>query len=280
MINISVETVFLTFLAISSMASSENICNIHCDERDPALASGPLREAVVLFPLNRRVVLRVSDQDNMAYGMIIGGEPGDEVWVDRTFNGGLTYSNETRTGDVQIPANSTIAMTPMFNIDDPSTLRIGALRVCVILNGQTNENCTQWARSTVNAGNKLDAAVTAMMMYYESWRGLWKTVGWWNGANDMTVLIDYQLLTGSRLYEFAINNTFELNKDLNEFGGYNFTSDSIDDSLWWGLAWVKAFDLTGDQKYLTMAATIADYCYQFHDDVCGGGTCRKTTYSA
>lgn len=102
-------------------------------------------------------------------------------------------------------------------------------------------------------------------------RGLFKTVGWWNAANDITVLIDYHIITGSRTYEYAINNTFELNKDLNEFGGYNFTSDSIDDSLWWGLAWVKAFDLTGDQKYLTMAVAIADYCYQFHDDVCGGG---------
>jgi predicted alpha-1,6-mannanase (GH76 family) len=207
----------------------------------------------------------------MAYGMITNGEPGDEVWVDRTFNGGLTWSNETRTGDVQIPPNSTEALTPMFNLDDPSTLRIGALRVCAVVGGQSDQTCTPWARSTVNAANKLDAAVTAMMMYYEAWRGLWKTVGWWNGANDMTVLIDYQLLTGSHLYEFAINNTFELNKGLNEFGGYNFTSDSIDDSLWWGLAWVKAFDLTGDQKYLNMAAVIADYCYQFHDDVCGGG---------
>lgn len=53
--------------------------------------------------------------------------------------------------------------------------------------------------------------------------------------------------------------------------GYNFTSNSIDDSLWWGLAWIRAFDLTGDHKYLEMSAFIADYIYQFHDDICGGG---------
>ncbi|CAL8138208.1 unnamed protein product [Orchesella dallaii] len=259
-------------LAILSMARSEDICNLYCDERDPALANGPIREPVEAITSSRRIVLRISDQDNMGYASITNGQPGDEIWIDRTFNGGLTWSNETRTGDTPIPNNSTQASTPMFNIDDPSTNRIGALRACASLTGQANnETCTPWARSTVNAENKLDAAVTAMMMYYEAWRGLWKTVGWWNGANDMTVLIDYQILTGSRLYEFSINNTFELNKGLNEFGGYNFTSDSIDDSLWWGLAWVKAYDLTKDEKYLNMAVAIADYCYQFHDDVCGGG---------
>lgn len=260
----------ITFLfAVVTVGTGETICNIHCDGRDSSLASGSLREPVSWYIRSRRVALVVSDTDNMAYGLITNGQPGDEIWVDRTFNGGLAWTNDTRTGDIQVPSDSTTASTAMFNIDDPSTLRIGALRVCAIVEG--SQVCSSWARSTVNAEDTLDAAVTAMMMYYEPWRGLWRTVGWWNGANDMTVLIDYQLITGRRLYAYSINNTFELNKGLNEFGGYNFTSESIDDSLWWGLAWVKAYDLTKEEKYLTMAATIADFCYQYHDNICGGG---------
>jgi len=259
-------------LVISSFAWSDPVCNIHCDDLDSSNATGPIRHAVeIVGGSRRRLVLRVSDNDNMALGWLYG-EPGEEVWIERSFNGGLDWDTDGRTGNVRIPDGGSEVSTHMFNVDDPTNLRIGALRACTIWPGDgDNPTCTPLARSTVNAENKLDAAVTSMMMYYEPWRGLWKTVGWWNGANDMTVLIDYQILTGRRLYNFAINNTFELNKGLNEFGGYNFTSDSIDDSLWWGLAWVKAYDLTGEQKYLEMAATIADYCYQFHDDVCGGG---------
>lgn len=81
MVNFLSETFFIAFFSVSSLASSESICNVYCDERDPALASGTIREPVQLILNSRRVVLRVSDQDNMAYGMITNGEPGDEVHI-------------------------------------------------------------------------------------------------------------------------------------------------------------------------------------------------------
>jgi len=66
----------------------------------------------------------------------------------------------------------------------------------------------------------------------------------------------------------VINEVFERNKD-KEDG--DFTNLYIDDTLWWGLVWVRAYDITGDNKYLEMAKVDADYCYEYKDDVCGGG---------
>lgn len=90
-----------------------------------------------------------------------------------------------------------------------------------------------------------------------------------NGANCLNALLDYFTLTGSQTYHYIIDEVYEKNK--NEHFG-DFTNDYIDDTLWWGLAWVRAYELTGTQKYLDTAKHVADYCYDgYRDDVCGGG---------
>lgn len=89
-----------------------------------------------------------------------------------------------------------------------------------------------------------------------------------NSANCLTALLDYFTVTGSQNYRYVIDEMFEKNK--NEAFG-NFTNDYIDDVLWWGLAWINAYDLTGNVKYLEMAKIDSDYGYSFKDNVCGGG---------
>ena len=44
------------------------------------------------------------------------------------------------------------------------------------------------------------------------------------------------------------------------------------DQGWWALAWIKAYDLTGDKKFLTAAETIFQNNTKGWDTVCGGGT--------
>ena len=44
-----------------------------------------------------------------------------------------------------------------------------------------------------------------------------------------------------------------------------------DDEGWWALAWLKAYDLTGNDKYLQMAATIFDDMTNGWDGTCIGG---------
>ena len=85
--------------------------------------------------------------------------------------------------------------------------------------------------------------------------------------------------TGDRSYVDELDSSFETNKgpfpagerSTDEIYG-NFTSRAIDDAGWWALNWVGAYDLTGDQKYLDMAATIGEFMHGFWDtSTCGGG---------
>lgn len=107
----------------------------------------------------------------------------------------------------------------------------------------------------------------------------WFPSSWWNSAVALQTIGDYMQRTGDRRYLGPLNNTFE--KDKGVFPGGvlsgdpllgNFTSRAIDDSEWWALTWLQAYDLTGDPKYLNMATTIANYVYGYWDTgTCGGG---------
>ncbi len=107
----------------------------------------------------------------------------------------------------------------------------------------------------------------------------WFPSSWWNSAVALQTVGDYMKRTGDRRYLDELDHSFETNKgpfpagerSTDEIYG-NFTSRAIDDSGWWGLNWVTAYDLTGDQKYLDMAVSIGDFMNEFWDpSTCGGG---------
>lgn len=107
---------------------------------------------------------------------------------------------------------------------------------------------------------------------------------WWNSAATLTTLIDH----GDPAYDWVTARTFDQNKGVFPAGVRgtdaiegNFLSRAIDDSAWWGLAWVAACDRTGQRRYLAMAPTIANYVHQYWDTgTCGGGVWwnRERTY--
>ncbi|MDO1527887.1 glycoside hydrolase family 76 protein [Fulvimonas sp. R45] len=107
----------------------------------------------------------------------------------------------------------------------------------------------------------------------------WFPSSWWNSAVALQTIGDYMQRTGDRRYLGQLDNTFEKDKGVFPAGALsgdpllgNFTSRAIDDSEWWGLTWVQAYDLTGNPKYLAMAVTIADYVDGYWDTgTCGGG---------
>ncbi|NJR51296.1 MAG: glycoside hydrolase family 76 protein [Leptolyngbyaceae cyanobacterium CSU_1_3] len=108
--------------------------------------------------------------------------------------------------------------------------------------------------------------MAALQMFYNLSTGLWDTTGWWNSANALETTIDYSAITQTITYRTNVFNTFEKNKHTNFLNPWFY-----DDQGWWALTWIKAYDLTGDTRYLEMAKTIFEDLKQGWDSTCGGG---------
>ena len=121
-------------------------------------------------------------------------------------------------------------------------------------------------------------AADVLMSSYDPTKA-WFPSSWWNSAVALQTIGDYMQRTGDRRYLAQLDNTFEKDKGVFPAGALsgdpllgNFTSRAIDDTEWWGLTWVQAYDLTHNPKYLQMAVTIANYVDGYWDtSTCGGG---------
>ena len=220
--------------------------------------------------------MHVDDTDAMVWGSVETGNPGDEVWLDRSFDGGQTIA-DSRLGDTTTPSGSRGWRTSMYNNDDWANQGVGALRACGKAGDRPEITCTAWARSTWNAGDRRTAAATALMMRFDRATGLFDGNGWWTSANALTSIIDNIKRSGMGSYTYAISTTYD--KNVNSRQG-QFRNEYLDDTGWWGLAWVDAYDVTGDARYLTTARADADYMYTYWDTRCGGGVWWKTDRSS
>ncbi|HUA39971.1 MAG TPA: glycoside hydrolase family 76 protein [Streptosporangiaceae bacterium] len=88
---------------------------------------------------------------------------------------------------------------------------------------------------------------------------------WWQGAIALSTLETYQQATGDTAYSSAIEDAFVANS------AGNFENQADDDTSWWALAWLQAYDITGSAQYLSMAETDANYVHEDWDSTCGGG---------
>jgi len=150
--------------------------------------------------------------------------------------------------------------------------RQGAFLCALCLLGVTA--CGGNSSTTVPQNYTQEAAegvATLQNNMYNSSTGLYASPsGWWNAANSITVLADYTSVTGDATYESAIASTFNNANKANKTT--NFLNSYDDDEGWWALAWIKAYDLTGNQAYLTMAETIfANIASEWDTTTCGGG---------
>jgi hypothetical protein len=254
------------------------VCDVRCDRTDAGQAAGDT-QPVAPATLSGRVIRLHTDRDAMAWATIEAGAPGDEVWLDRSWDAGATWPDGSSLGRVTATAAS--ARTTMFATRDPrARLYGGAVRACGRAASGQQGSCTAWARP---APDRARAAADTLMYSYDPYPGWWPS-SWWNSAATLTALIDH----GDRQYDWVIARTFDQNKGTFPAGQRgtdpiegNFASRAIDDSAWWGLAWIAAYDHTGDQRYLAMATTIAGYVHQYWDTgTCGGGVWwdRERTY--
>lgn len=110
--------------------------------------------------------------------------------------------------------------------------------------------------------------MAALLRSYVPSTGLYETTGWWNSANATTTVADYARVSGKRVeYEVTLANTFTVAQKQ----GAGFLNKFYDDEGWWALAWIDAYDLTGDKRYLEMAESIFKDMAGGWDDTCGGG---------
>ena len=252
------------------------VCDLRCDRTDASQANGDV-QPVPPTSLSGRVIRLHVDQNAMAWASIEAGAPGDEIWLDRSWDAGASWPDGSSLGRTSVTGNA--ARTTMFATRDPrARLYGGAVRACGRAVTGQNGSCTAWARP---APTRAGAAADALMYSYDPYHGWWPS-SWWNSAATLTALIDQ----GG--YDWVIARTFDQNKGTFAAGERgtdaiegNFVSRAIDDSAWWGLAWIAAYDRTRESRYLAMATTIAGYVHQYWDTgTCGGGVWwdRERTY--
>jgi predicted alpha-1,6-mannanase (GH76 family) len=109
-----------------------------------------------------------------------------------------------------------------------------------------------------------EGAASVLQGWYNG-SGLWDTTGWWNAANCLEAIENVIVENNGKNYLGVLNNTFTLNS------GGNFLNYYYDDEGWWANAWIRAFDLTGDTRFLNMAKTIFSDLTNGWDSTCGGG---------
>lgn len=139
--------------------------------------------------------------------------------------------------------------------------------------------------SAKEARKRAEAGVKALQQWYVPRTGLYRTTGWWNSANAITAITDYMRVTGKKKYAGVLKNTFAqaqvqvekeqqklLQSEGKEMTGFpGFLNKYYDDEGWWALAWIDAYDLTHDARYLGMAQSIFTDMAGGWDETCGGG---------
>jgi predicted alpha-1,6-mannanase (GH76 family) len=110
-------------------------------------------------------------------------------------------------------------------------------------------------------------AVERLQAWYSPSTGLYQSTGWWNSANVMTVLVDYSRVSKSKQYDPVFANIFDTAQKTSP----GFLNNFYDDEGWWALAWIDAYDLTGNPKYLSIAQSIFSDMSGGWDETCSGG---------
>jgi predicted alpha-1,6-mannanase (GH76 family) len=111
------------------------------------------------------------------------------------------------------------------------------------------------------------AGARALQRWYVRHTGVWETTGWWNAANALSAVMRYTRHTGDRQHSRVAEHTFRHAQRAHA----GFVNMFFDDNGWWALAWVDAYDLTGESRYLDAARAIFAHNQAGWDDTCGGG---------
>ncbi len=146
-------------------------------------------------------------------------------------------------------------------------LALGFLSGCAAFRTRNGQSAPSLPAARVSYLQQSKDAVQTLQTWYEPSTGLYRTTGWWNSANAITVLVDYARVSRSTQYNATLTNTFTAAQKTSP----GFLNKFYDDEGWWALAWIDAYDLTRNKDYLAMAESIFADMAGAWDDTCGGG---------
>lgn len=115
------------------------------------------------------------------------------------------------------------------------------------------------------------AALDSLMANFGTDSGEAWSTNWWTTATTLDTVIEYEKNTGDRRYVADVAAIYDTDVEQGGFAGHDFVNDYTDDSLWWGVAWLHAYQLTGDRRYLATAQHVADYAATMWTPSCAGG---------
>lgn len=131
----------------------------------------------------------------------------------------------------------------------------------------SNTAAANLAESSPSLQRRATLAIAALQSWYDPATGLYRTTGWWNSANAITVLADYSRVAHTRKYWRVFRNTQQAAQKT----APGFLNHYYDDEGWWALAWIDAYDVTHHAPYLDTAASIFSDMAQGWDNTCSGG---------
>ncbi|GAB2530396.1 hypothetical protein GCM10027167_38590 [Nocardia heshunensis] len=219
--------------------------------------------AVTMTPQVRQWsrVIALNAVEGMATATIGNGGPGDSVWLDRRSDlDGTAVKLET----VTVAPGATAANTP------PHSYAGSALRACGKVADRPEIRCSRWSDAQDAPPDRRMRALERLLDRYDHATGLWENdASTWRSADALGAVVDYMARTGDRQYLGYLDVTYRhgtvsrtgVPKDT----GYN------DDELWWAWTWIRAFDLTGEHRYLDAARAIADRADTQRAASCDGG---------
>ncbi len=112
-----------------------------------------------------------------------------------------------------------------------------------------------------------DAAMRTLTGMYDPLSGMFNSGHMWTWASGIEASITgYQISSGA-VHQYM----FPATRDLRGFADF-LEEFGYDDQAWWGNAWIRAYDVTGNRDYLDLAGRIFDdMLAAWDDDTCGGG---------
>jgi predicted alpha-1,6-mannanase (GH76 family) len=140
-------------------------------------------------------------------------------------------------------------------------------RVCaLILLLAVSKSCA--APPPVTDYTRANAAATAAQTFYrpEAKNNIYG-LAWWQDAQAVEALCNLMIYSNTTAYLPIVESI--LDRD-----GKSFRiklSGSYDDLGWWGLAYVRAYELTQRAQYLSSAREVFDHVSKAWDSSCGGG---------